>query len=665
MHMAGKIMHGVSLFSDYDIHLFKEGRHFNLWEKFGAHVMQQKNAAGVYFSVWAPNASSVFVYGDFNDWHETEFELKARWDDSGIYEGFVPGVAAGNLYKFIIHHPGSEEPLLKADPYARKAEAAPGTASIVVESTYKWKDKNWIRNRNKFNYTNALSIYEVHPGSWGRNTDGNFFLYRELADTLIPYVKKMGFTHLEIMPVMEHPFYGSWGYQITNYFAPTSRYGDPDDLKYFIDTAHKNNIGIILDWVPSHFPGDAFALKDFDGTALYEHADPKKGFQPDWNSYIFNYGRNEVKSFLISNALYWIDHFHADGLRVDAVASMLYLDYSRKEGEWIPNEYGGNENLEAITFIKECNAAIAEKFPGAITIAEESTAWPKVSQPVKDGGLGFNYKWMMGWMHDTINYFKREPIYRKYHQDDITFSIWYFWSEHFVLSISHDEVVYGKGSLWNKMPGDDWHKFANLRLLLASMYTHPGAKTLFMGSEFAQRNEWNHDASLDWHLTEQEPHKKIQQLVTDLNHLYTSEKALHENDYITDSLIWIDITKKDECILTYKRIAADEKDYMIVIVNYDQQTHYDYKVEVPAGCNYREILNTDAEIYGGGGLINAALFEPADENGEGKYSVNMIVPPLSLILLKPLHEAQQKLARLQTPSKNTGKKFYKKTRKKK
>ncbi|MFN0274839.1 MAG: 1,4-alpha-glucan branching protein GlgB [Chitinophagales bacterium] len=639
--MPDSFLHNFSLLTDYDIHLFKEGKHYRLWEKLGSHVTFHNKANGVYFAVWAPNASRIFVSGDFNNWHKSLHELKPRWDESGIWEGFIIGMKAGDLYKYVIH-PQHGEPLEKCDPYALKAESAPNNASIVIDSKYKWKDKRWLNKRKKFNYEKPMSIYEVHIGSWGRKPDETFYSYRELADNLIQYVKQMGFTHIELMPVMEHPFYGSWGYQITNYFSPTSRFGDPDDLKYLIDVAHQNNIGILLDWVPSHFPGDAYSIKNFDGTALYEHADPKKGFQPDWNSYIFNYGRNEVKSFLVSNAIFWLEYFHTDGLRVDAVASMLYLDYSRKEGEWDKNIFGGNENLEAIQFLKECNNAIRKELPGVVTIAEESTAWPKVSGTTEDGGLGFHYKWMMGWMHDTLNYFKQEPIYRKHHQNNITFSIWYFWSEHFVLSISHDEVVYGKGSLWNKMPGDEWHKFANLRLLFTYMYTHPGAKLIFMGSEFAQKNEWNHDQSLDWHLMNEEPHKKTQQLVTDLNHLYISEKALHEQDYITDSLIWTDISKTEQCILCYKRIAKDAKDYILVVANFDQQTHYNYHIAVPENISYREILNTDAEIYGGSGLTNESILHPVSHRNEGddaeRFQLIITIPPLSIILLKPLRK---------------------------
>jgi 1,4-alpha-glucan branching enzyme len=643
--MPETVLHGFSLFSEYDIHLLKEGKHFRLWEKLGSHAAVYQNQAGYYFAVWAPNATKVYVTASFNNWHKNLHELKPRWDESGVWEGFITGVVAGDLYKYVLHYNG-QEPFEKCDPYAQMSESVPGTASLISETKYKWKDRKWINARKKFSYASPMSIYEVHLGSWGRTPDGNYFTYRAMAEYLVQYVTQRGFTHIELMPIMEHPFYGSWGYQIANYFSPTNRYGNPDDLRYLIDIAHQNNIGIILDWVPSHFPGDAYALLKFDGTSLYEHENPMKGFQPDWNSYIFNYGRNEVKSFLISNAMYWIEAFHADGLRVDAVASMLYLDYSRKEGEWEKNIYGGNENLEAIQFLKECNDALRSAYPGVITIAEESTAWPKVTGTTQNGGLGFHYKWMMGWMHDTLNYFSREPIYRKHHQNDITFSIWYFWSEKFVLSISHDEVVYGKGSLWNKMPGDTWHKFANLRILYAYMFTHPGAKLLFMGSEFAQKNEWNHEQSLDWHLLEEDAqHKKIQQLVTDLNFLYTSEKALHEKDYTTDSLVWTDISKNEECILCYKRIAEDPNNYIFIIANFDQQTHFDYPITVPENISYREILNTDAEHYGGSGLTNETILQPTTvvhaETGTETHQLLITVPPLSMILLKPLRKNAQ------------------------
>ncbi|MBC8172534.1 MAG: 1,4-alpha-glucan branching protein GlgB [Chitinophagales bacterium] len=657
--MAESVVYGFSLLTDYDIHLFREGKHYHLWEKLGSHIAEYEGKTGVYFAVWAPNAEAVFVMGDYNQWDKKRDPLQVRWDASGIWEGFITGIEHGDLYKYNVVNAATKIACEKADPFAMKSETAPGTASFIYNTAFKWNDKAWLRKRKKMSFEKPVSIYELHPGSWGRREDGGYFTYRELAVKLVPYIKSMGFTHVEFMPVMEHPFYGSWGYQITNYFAPTSRYGDPDDLKYLIEAFHKDNIGVILDWVPSHFPDDAHGLIKFDGTSLYEHEDRKKGFQPDWNSYIFNYGRHEVKSFLISNALYWLEEFHIDGLRVDAVASMLYLDYSRKEGEWLPNEYGGNENLEAVEILKEFNQAVRKEYPDVITIAEESTAWPGVTKKVEEGGLGFHYKWMMGWMHDILDYFKREPIYRKYHQDQLTFSMWYFYNEHFLVSISHDEVVYGKGSMLHKMPGDDWHKFANLRLLFAYMFTHPGPKLIFMGSEFAQRNEWNHDQSLDWNLiTEQEDHKKMQQLVQELNHLYKYEKALHQKDFEESGFIWTDIEHKDECIMCYKRVSGKEYNYLQIVVNFDQQTNYDYPVKVSEDVSYIEIFNTDAEIFGGSGLVNDGIlipvekiceteseFEETNESGETnvlkkleltrEYYLHLLIAPLTEIILKP------------------------------
>lgn len=633
-----------SLFTDYDIHLFKEGKHFHLWEKLGAHILEDENSSGVYFAVWAPNAKSVHVAGTFNNWNKNEIALIARTDDSGIWEGIVKNALGGDLYKYIITT--QQDTLLeKSDPFATRTETAPGTASIIWDNTYEWQDKKFLKNR-KFNFDKPMSIYEVHLGSWARSGEHpeKFLTYLELAETLVPYVKEMGFTHVEFLPVTEHPFYGSWGYQTASYFAPTSRYGTPQDLKFLIDAFHKSNIGVILDWVPSHFPDDGHGLVYFDGTHLYEHEDKRKGFHPDWNSYIFNYSRYEVKSFLISSALFWIDQFHFDGIRVDAVASMLYLDYSRKEGEWLPNEFGGNENLDAIAFIKLLNETLYNKHPDIITIAEESTAWPKVSKPTYDGGLGFGLKWMMGWMHDTLDYFKMEPIYRKHHQDKLTFSLWYARSENFVLSLSHDEVVHLKSSLVYKMPGDDWHKFANLRLMFAYMFTHPFPKLIFMGGEFAQTHEWNHDASLDWHLTEFPGHKGMQQLVKDVNKLYRSERSMYENDFVDEGFQWLELDHRDDCILVWKRQGKREKDYLIVVGNFDQQTHLSYKIHVPDNLTYKEIFNTDHEIYYGSGLLNEEILTPgteiieadnSDKNKEENYFVHLIIPPLSLIILRP------------------------------
>lgn len=641
--MAGSIRYDYSKLTDYDIHLFKEGKHFKLHEKLGAHILEAPEVPGVYFAVWAPNARLVCVAGTFNNWNTVEFPLQARPDGSGIWEGVISDVLQGDLYKFIITA-NSGEVFEKADPFARRNELAPGTASIVWDNAYDWKDGLWMTKRKPYAFDKPMSIYEVHLGSWGRQQhDANAFLtYRQLADTLVPYVKEMGFTHVELLPITEHPFYGSWGYQTTAYFAPTARYGTPQDLMYLIDAFHKEHIGVILDWVPSHFPQDGHALAYFDGTHLFEHEDRRKGFHPDWNSYIFNYGRFEVKSFLISSALLWLDQYHFDGLRVDAVASMLYLDYSRKEGEWIPNIYGGNENLEAIQFLKELNETVYREIPSAITIAEESTSWPKVSKPTYDGGLGFGMKWMMGWMHDTLAYFKEEPINRKYHQDKLTFSMWYAYSENFVLSLSHDEVVHGKGSLINKMPGDEWLKFANLRLMYSYMFAHPFPKLLFMGGEFAQYKEWNHDQSLDWHLVEQPMHKGLQLLVRDLNHLYAGEKSMHELDFKEEGFEWLSIQNHDQGILVWKRQSKKPGDHVIIIGSFDQQTHIDYVVPVLQRNHYVEIFNSDAEKYQGSGLVNTGLLKPETiteqtDTGEiKKHQLKLTVPPLSMIILKPV-----------------------------
>ena len=492
---------GFSLFTELDIHLFREGKHYKLYEKFGAHEVEFEGVKGTYFSVWAPNALSVSVAGNFNFWNNDHHVLNARWDSSGIWETFVPGIGQGEIYKFIIRTKNGQV-LQKSDPFATYWEPAPKTATIVWDTEFKWSDKKWLKKRNgTVGGDVPMSVYEVHPGSWKRKDEGDTpYTYKELASELVPYVKEMGFTHVEFLPVMEHPFYGSWGYQLLGYFAPTSRYGSPQDFMELVNAFHKEDIGVILDWVPSHFPGDEHGLYKFDGTHLYEHEDPRKGYHPDWTSYIFNYGRNEVRSFLISSAMCWLEKYHIDGLRVDAVASMLYLDYSRKDGEWETNEYGGNENLEAINFLKELNIALYKDFPDIITIAEESTSWPNVSKPTYIGGLGFGQKWMMGWMHDSLEYFRKDMIYRKYHQDEISFSLVYAFTENFMLPLSHDEVVHGKGSLISRMPGDEWQRFANMRLLFGYMYMHPGTKLMFMGGEIGQYEEWNHEKSLDWHL---------------------------------------------------------------------------------------------------------------------------------------------------------------------
>ncbi|HSN71616.1 MAG TPA: 1,4-alpha-glucan branching protein GlgB, partial [Steroidobacteraceae bacterium] len=551
----GAIAHGFSLLTDLDVHLFREGTHQRLYRHLGAHLARAGDREGTHFAVWAPNASAVAVVGDFNGWSGERHPLAPRWDGSGIWEGFVAGIEAGSLYKFRITAQDGRC-FDKADPFGRWTETPPATASRVWKSDYRWRDQAWLREREEHNALDApWSIYEIHLGSWRRvPEEGNRSLsYRELAQWLPDHVRELGFTHVELMPVSEHPFYGSWGYQCTGYFAPTSRYGTPDDLRFLIDQLHARGIGVILDWVPSHFPGDGHGLVYFDGTHLYEHEDPRQGFHPEWNSHIFNYGRNEVRAFLISNALYWIDEFHIDALRVDAVASMLYLDYGRREGEWIPNRHGGRENLEAIDFLRSMNEAVRRDHPGVQTIAAESTAWPMVSRPASGGGLGFGMKWNMGWMHDTLGYFAQDPIHRRHHHGEITFSIWYAFSENFVLPLSHDEVVYGKGSLIRKMPGDEWQRFANLRLLFGYMWTHPGKKLLFMGGEFAQWNEWNHDSSMDWHLLDSPLHRGVSDWLRDLNQALAREPALHELDFDAGGFEWLDHADAERSILSYVR----------------------------------------------------------------------------------------------------------------
>lgn len=631
------VRHDVSLFSDFDIYLFKEGNHFKCYEKLGSHIIEVDGQRGTYFAVWAPNAEKVYVIGDFNGWKPLH-PLGVRWDGSGIWEGFIPGVDKGTKYKYyIISKYGYQ--LEKGDPYAFFWEVPPATASIVWDLEYKWNDEEWMKNRAKRNSFNApISIYEVHLGSWRRvPEEGNRFLtYRELAEWLPKYVKDMGFTHVEFLPVMEHPFYGSWGYQTVGYFAPTSRYGSPQDFMYLIDKLHQNEIGVILDWVPSHFPDDGHGLSFFDGTYLYEHQDPKKGYHPHWHSHIFNYGRNEVRNFLISSALFWLEKYHIDGLRVDAVASMLYLDYGRAPGEWIPNKYGGRENLEAIDFIRRFNETVYENYPDTQSIAEESTAWPLVTRPTYIGGLGFGMKWNMGWMHDTLFYFSKDPIYRKYHHNNLTFSIWYAFSENFVLPLSHDEVVYGKGSLLNKMPGDKWQKFANLRLLFGYMYAHPGKKLLFMGGEFGQWDEWYHETSLHWSLLEYPEHQGIQRWIKDLNKLYRCEPALHELDFDPGGFEWIDFSDSDQSIISFIRKAKDSNDVILVVCNFTPVTRFNYRVGVPFKGYWKEILNSDLFIYGGSNQGNKEDVQAEEIPFHGRpYSISLTLPPLGVIFLKP------------------------------
>jgi 1,4-alpha-glucan branching enzyme len=623
----------MSLLTADDLHLFNEGSHYRLYEKLGAHVAD----GGTHFAVWAPGAQTVSVAGDFNLWDKESNPLAPR-GASGIWEGFVPGVGQGAVYKFHLVSRQRDYRVDKADPFAFHAETPPKTASIVWNIDYMWSDQEWMRTRAARNRVEApISIYEVHLGSWRRVPEENhrWLTYRESADQLASYCRHMGFTHVELLPVMEHPFYGSWGYQITGYFAPTSRYGTPQDFMYLVDVLHQNGIGVILDWVPSHFPDDQHGLCYFDGTHLYEHEDPRQGFHPDWNSYIYNYGRNEVRAFLISSAMFWLDKYHADGLRVDAVASMLYLDYSRKPGEWVPNRYGGRENIEAIEFLRRFNSDMVAAHPDTLTCAEESTSWPMVSRPAHVGGLGFTTKWDMGWMHDTLRYMSQDPIFRKFHHNDLTFRMMYAFSENFMLPLSHDEVVHGKSSLIGKMPGDDWQKFANLKLLFAYMFAQPGKKLLFMGGELAQRAEWNHDASLEWHLLEYEPHLKVQECLADLNRLYTSEPALYEFDNRWDGFEWIDHRDADSSVLVILRKGSAERERMIVACNFTPLPRLNYRVGAPRRGFWREVLNTDSTNYAGAGYGNMGGVETAPMPAHDRLqSLTLTLPPLGAVFLK-------------------------------
>ena len=633
--MAEVIAH--SLFTDFDIDLFKAGKHYKLYELMGSHVMTLDGVKGVYFAVWAPSAKMVSVIGDFNYWVEGEHKLSVRWDESGIWEGFIPGAGKGSTYKYKIQSHNSDIKTEKADPYARRCEHPPKTASVVWDEPYKWKDSKWMKKRKKHNALNApYSVYEVHLGSWKRKTEDNRFLsYEELAEELVDYVKDMNFTHVELMPIMEFPYDPSWGYQLTGYFAPTSRFGYPEEFKMLVDKLHQNDIGIILDWVPSHFPEDAHGLGFFDGSCLYEHPDKRKGYHPDWKSLIFNYGRNEVKSFLISNAVFWLDQYHADGLRVDAVASMLFLDYSRDEGEWEPNIYGGRENLDAMAFLKEMNEAVYSMFPDVQTIAEESTSFPMVSKPTFLGGLGFGMKWMMGWMHDTLQYFAKEPIYRKHHQNDLTFSMTYAFTENFMLPLSHDEVVYGKHSILGRMPGDEWQRFANLRLLYSYMFTHPGTNLLFQGSEFGQSDEWNFQQSLDWHLLQYAPHKGVQQLLKALNIFYKSEPALYEKQFSADGFEWIDYNDFEHSVLVYIRKGEKRKDDLIIACNMTPMTRDKYRIGLPKKGKLKEVFNSDLKDYfGSGKFMNAQLTSEKSSWQFRDHSVEITIPPLGMVAFK-------------------------------
>ncbi|GAA4307822.1 1,4-alpha-glucan branching protein GlgB [Pontixanthobacter gangjinensis] len=627
-----------SLFSDFDISLFRAGKHYRLYEKFGAHLMEVNGEKGVYFAVWAPSAKAVSVIGDFNYWMEGEHPLNVRWDESGIWEGFIPGVEKGAKYKYKIQSHNNDMKLEKADPYALSCEHPPNTASIVWDLDYKWKDKKYLSSRkNQNSLDKPFSIYEVHLGSWRRNMDENRSLtYKEMADELVSYVKEMGFTHVEFMPIMEYPYDPSWGYQLTGYFAPTSRFGSPQDFMELMDAFHKAGIGVILDWVPSHFPEDKHGLGLFDGSHLYEHPDRKKGYHPDWKSLIFNYGRNEVRSFLISNAVFWLDKYHVDALRVDAVASMLYLDYSREDGEWEPNEHGGRENLDAISFLRDLNTEVYKSFEGVQTIAEESTSFPMVSKPVDLGGLGFGMKWMMGWMHDTLEFFKKDPIYRQYHHNDISFSMTYAFTENFVLPLSHDEVVYGKKSILGRMPGDEWQRFANLRLLYSYMFTHPGAKLLFMGGEIGQYEEWNYNTSLGWHLLEYEPHQGVKKLLTDLNKLYKTKPALHEKQFSAEGFEWIAYDDSQNSVLSYIRKGEDKKEKLIVVCNFTPTILKEYSIGLPAKGKLKEIFNSDDKKYWGSGIKNKQIkIEETAFHGRD-YSAKITIPPLGVVVFEIL-----------------------------
>jgi 1,4-alpha-glucan branching enzyme len=624
-----------SLFTDFDISLFATGKHFHLYKKMGAHPLEVDGVSGVYFAVYAPTAKKVSVTGDFSEWEP--LTLLPRWDSSGIWEGFVPGATTWQKYKYLVRPSGVKYKLEKADPYARFAEIPSRTASIIWEDQYHWHDKKWMSSRaGKNGLTGPMSIYEVHPGSWKRHrTENRPLTYLELAEQLPAYLGDLGFTHVEFMPVMEHPYPPSWGYQITGFYAPTSRFGTPADFKVLVDALHQEGIGVILDWVPSHFPRDGHGLAKFDGSCVYEHPDRRKGYHPDWDSLIFNYGRAEVRAFLISNALFWLEEYHIDGLRVDAVASMLYLDYSRKEGEWEPNIHGGRENLDVISFLKELNETVYLNHPDVQMIAEESTAFPLVSHPVYVGGLGFGMKWMMGWMHDTLDYFKNPTVYRKFHHGGMSFSIYYGFSENYVLPFSHDEVVHGKASLLHKMPGDDWQKFANLRLLYSYMYTHPGAKLLFMGAEIAQRSEWNYADQLEWNLLDHAPHQGIQKIVRDLNTLFKEHKALYEINYDFDGFEWIDFSDNEQTILTYLRKGKKEKETLLVVCNFTEVPRHDYQIGVPKGRAWKEIFNSDDEKYGGSGVLNSETILPQKELYHGReHSLRLSLPPLGVTILQ-------------------------------
>jgi 1,4-alpha-glucan branching enzyme len=638
------------LISDYDIHLFAEGNHHRVYEKMGAHPVEIDGVEGVYFAVWAPNARNVSILGDFNNWDGRKHQMRQL--SGGIWDLFIPQLSIGEKYKFEIKNQDGHC-YNKSDPYGFQYEVRPQTASIVSDLTYTWNDQAWMEQRRNTNpQEQPISVYEMHLGSWlhtgaehppesgdvvrvSKKPEGRFLTYRELAQKLIPYVKELGYTHIEVLPVAEHPFDGSWGYQVAGYYAPTSRYGTPQDFMYFVDQCHQNDIGIIVDWVPGHFPKDSHGLAFFDGTHLYEHADPRKGEHQEWGTYVFNYSRNEVRNFLIANALFWFDKYHIDGIRVDAVASMLYLDYDRKDGEWVANQFGGNENLEAVDFLRQLNYLLFGYYPGILSIAEESTAWANVSRPTYIGGLGFNFKWNMGWMHDMLDYFSKDPVHRRYHQNNVTFSIMYAFSENFMLALSHDEVVHGKGSLFQKMPGDEWQKFANLRALYGYMFTHPGKKTLFMGMEFGQVGEWSVWYDLDWGLLEKPRHMQLKQFITDLNRLYRSQSALYTEDFSDAGFEWIDCNDADNSVVSFLRKDKHSDEFIVTVCNFLPHPRYDYWIGVPEHGHYEELLNSDAEIYGGSGIGNYGGQWTTDwQNPRFPHALPLTLPPLGVLVLK-------------------------------
>ncbi|MCB9232000.1 MAG: 1,4-alpha-glucan branching protein GlgB [Bacteroidia bacterium] len=627
-----------SLFTDFDLDLFRAGKHFRLYEKMGSHPLEVEGKAGTYFAVYAPAAKSVGVIGNFNGWNARDHQLFVRWDGSGIWEGFLPGIGHGEAYKYQITSDHTANPIEKGDPFARFWEHPPRTATIIWDKKYTWKDSGWMKKRAAHNSLQApMTVYEVHLASWKRKGENEYLTWEEMGQDLVDYCREMKFTHVEFMPVMEYPYDPSWGYQIVGYFAPTSRFGEPEGLKKVVDVLHQKGIGVLLDWVPSHFPSDAHGLAQFDGTHVYEHPDPRKGYHPDWKSLIFNYGRPEVRSFLISNALFWLDQYHADGLRVDAVASMLYLDYSRNHGEWEPNQYGGRENLDAILFMKDLNQAIYENYPDVQSVAEESTAFPLVTRPVEAGGLGFGQKWMMGWMHDTLEYFKKDPVYRQYHQGDLSNTLLYAFSESYVLPLSHDEVVHGKGSLLGRMPGDDWQRFANLRALYGWMYTHPGSKLLFMGGEFAQSGEWKFDRSLDWHLLDYAPHQGVQTCLKVLNQLYQKTPALYERAYSPEGFEWIDFQDSQNSVYAFIRMGNSPGDHVISILNLTPNTHQGYKLGCPTDQQWKVIFDSDDKKFGGSGHLKKKQFASQSGGWHGRsFHLELTLPPLACLILQPI-----------------------------